>query len=243
MRDLSTDRPDQTESPYTVDAGHFQVEMDLVKYTRDRSGGVTYDSWLVAPMNWKVGLLNNVDLQWMIDSYQRDRVVDRPAGTVTRVDGFGDMQTRLKVNLWGNDGGRTAFALMPFGKWPTAKRPLGNGEVEGGMIALFTVELVERWSLTLMNEVDFMHDAFGDGYHAEYVNSITVAHEITDALGAYLEFFTVAGQEAGGAWEGQVDLGVTYGLTADIQLDAGVNLGVTESAPDVQPFVGVTVRY
>lgn len=26
MRELTTDRPDQTESPYTVDAGHFQVK-------------------------------------------------------------------------------------------------------------------------------------------------------------------------------------------------------------------------
>ena len=29
MRPLSTDRPDTTESPYTVDAGHFQMEMDV----------------------------------------------------------------------------------------------------------------------------------------------------------------------------------------------------------------------
>ena len=36
MREMSTDRPDQTESPYTVDAGHFQMEMDFVKATFDR---------------------------------------------------------------------------------------------------------------------------------------------------------------------------------------------------------------
>jgi hypothetical protein len=41
MREMSTDRPDQTESAYTVDAGHFQVEMDLVSamFDRDPSGG------------------------------------------------------------------------------------------------------------------------------------------------------------------------------------------------------------
>jgi hypothetical protein len=41
MRPLSTDRPDQTESPYTVDAGHFQIEMDLANGTldRDKSNG------------------------------------------------------------------------------------------------------------------------------------------------------------------------------------------------------------
>ena len=32
MREMSTDRPDKTESPYTVDAGHFQIESDLFAY-------------------------------------------------------------------------------------------------------------------------------------------------------------------------------------------------------------------
>jgi hypothetical protein len=40
MRTLSTDRPDKTESPYTVDAGHFQVEMDFASATFDKSDGV-----------------------------------------------------------------------------------------------------------------------------------------------------------------------------------------------------------
>lgn len=32
MRPMSTDRPDKTESLYTVDAGHFQFEADLVSF-------------------------------------------------------------------------------------------------------------------------------------------------------------------------------------------------------------------
>ena len=35
MREMSTDRPDKTESPYTVDAGHFQIEWDLFNFERD----------------------------------------------------------------------------------------------------------------------------------------------------------------------------------------------------------------
>jgi hypothetical protein len=31
LRDMETDRPDVTESPITVDAGHFQYESDLVQ--------------------------------------------------------------------------------------------------------------------------------------------------------------------------------------------------------------------
>src|SRR5262249_21376096 len=36
LRTMDTDGPGSTESPYTVDAGHFQVEMTLVDYTYDR---------------------------------------------------------------------------------------------------------------------------------------------------------------------------------------------------------------
>ena len=54
---MNTDRPDQTESAYTVDAGHFQVEMDLVNVAFDRnySGGrdVRTTLWRVAPPNLK----------------------------------------------------------------------------------------------------------------------------------------------------------------------------------------------
>src|SRR5579872_1736511 len=36
MRPLSTDRPDTTDTPLTVDAGHVQLEMDFLSYTYDR---------------------------------------------------------------------------------------------------------------------------------------------------------------------------------------------------------------
>ena len=57
MRELSPDRPDKTESPYTVDAGHFQLEMDFANYTQDDSKGVKTYAWNVAPVNVKVGSL------------------------------------------------------------------------------------------------------------------------------------------------------------------------------------------
>ena len=120
MRDLSTDRPDQTESAYTVDAGHVQIEIDFLNYLRehDTTGGadIRTRALAVAPLNLKFGLLNNVDLQLMADPYVRVRAEDRLSGVTARASGFGDFTTRLKINLWGNDGGPTALAIMPFVK-------------------------------------------------------------------------------------------------------------------------------
>src|SRR5688500_9877451 len=67
MRELSTDRPDITESPYSVDAGHVQVEADLLSYSYDRYNpsrtDETVEGWSAATANLKVGLNNLADFQ------------------------------------------------------------------------------------------------------------------------------------------------------------------------------------
>jgi hypothetical protein len=126
MRELTPDRPDKTESPYTVDAGRFQLEMDYANYTEDNADGIRKETWNVAPVNFKVGVLNNVDVQFILDDYLHTRAVNHVAGTTTTQSGFGDFTTRVKINLWGNDGGPTAFGVMPFVKFPTNTDHLGN---------------------------------------------------------------------------------------------------------------------
>src|SRR5262245_47986016 len=65
LRAMDTDYPGSTESPYTVDAGHFQIELRWMAYTSDRDSfnGVTQriEEWAILPMNLKIGLLNQMD--------------------------------------------------------------------------------------------------------------------------------------------------------------------------------------
>lgn len=106
LREMSTDRPDKTESPYTVDAGRMQVEADFVTYTRDRdtaNGADTrVDAWAVAPINLKFGITHRIDLQTVVESYNHVTTKDHVAGTKVRQSGFGDITTRVKINAWGN---------------------------------------------------------------------------------------------------------------------------------------------
>lgn len=246
LRELSTDRPDQTESAHTVDAGHWQIESDLVNYTsdRDQSGGgdVRTKDLSLATLNLKVGLTNRVDFQLMIDPYVSSKIEDRVAGTTDKVSGFGDVTTRLKINFWGNDSGPTAFAVMPFVKWPLSASGIRNGETEGGVIFILGHELPGGWSSAVMTEVDWVSDGVG-GRDTEWINCITFAHDLTAKLGGYVELFTVMGDAAGFKWQGQLDVGLTYALADDIQFDVGCNFGVTDSAPDHQPFVGFSRRF
>ena len=247
MRELSTDRPDQTESPFTVDAGHFQLEMDVLNHLEDHDteGGadVRVRATAFAPVNLKLGLLNNVDVQFMLDPHARVRVEDRVSGTTVKGSGFGDVTTRLKINLWGNDGGKTALALMPFIKWPLRESELRNGKTEGGLIVPLALDLGEGWGMGLMTEVDFVRNAANTGYDREWVNSVTVSRDVTETFGAYVELFCVSSSAPGFKWQGQFDVGITYAVSANIQLDAGSNFGITKSAPDFNPFIGLSYRY
>lgn len=235
MRELSTDRPDATESPFSVDAGHVQIEMDIVSFTRDRhtperDGG--FEAWSFANTNFKLGLTNRSDLQVLIPMHERVRGGPR---------GFGDLTIRLKTNLWGNDGGNTALALMPFVKLPTADDDLGNGEVEGGLIIPFAASLPNEWNFGAMLEIDLVADDDGSGYKPEFLTSVTVSRSIVGDLGGFLELVSVAGPESD--WVASFNAGLTYGLTDDVQLDAGVNLGLTRAAEDVTTFVGISYRF
>ena len=239
MREMSTDRPDKTESPYTVDAGHFQLEADLVSFGVDRwnAEGERAFSVNAANLNLKAGLFNNVDVQLVVENYVCEQV--RADGVTTRKSGFGDLITRVKVNLWGNDGGATAFAMMPFVKFPTNTAGLGNKQVEGGIILPLAVALPHGWKMGVMTEFDIVSRE-GGGYGPDFINSITFSHGIVGDLSGYVEFFS---QVSDGDLIITLDAGLTYALNENVQLDCGCNFGVTEAAEDFNPFVGVSVRY
>lgn len=245
-RELSADRPDKTDSPFTVDAGHFQVEMDFANLTYNRPnaerGNVSYTDVQIAPTNLKVGLLNNVDLQLLYTSYRWERTNDRDLGTIERTSGFDDLIPRVKWNLVGNDGGFFALALMPFVKLPLRQEPLGNGSVEGEVAIPYAFD-IPGWDVGLQSAVHFDRNEGGRGSHAEIDNSVSIGHRLIGNLSVAAEFFSSVRFARGAGWMGTVDTWLTYQLSDDLRLDAGVYIGVTSAADDWHPFVGMTWRF
>jgi hypothetical protein len=233
MRELSADRPDATESPYTVDAGHVQIEATLFGYAKD--GGV--ENYSLGETNFKLGLTNRTDLQLVVPFYERQRGGDNDD------EGIGDLIVRWKWNLWGNDSGDTALALMPFVKAPTASHDLGNDKVEGGLIIPLGISLGERAGLGLMTEFDIVHDDARDGYGMDFVNTVVCGFDITERWGGFVEFVSVSTTRADASWEGYANAGLTLAVRDELVLDAGVSVGVNDAAQDFAPFVGFTYRY
>jgi hypothetical protein len=250
MREMSTDRPDTTESPYTVDAGHIQFELSLIDYAYEDERGVQSDTLLILPSNIKIGLLNNLDIQFVFTSYERVEF-DGGAGGDDTIDGLSDdTQIRLKINLWGNDGpqpgfGDTAFAIMPFVRFPTGSGDLSNDHVEGGIILPLAIALPEGFGLGLMAEVDFVYNEASGRYGVAFVHTATVGRDVPgiENLAAYVEYIGIAPHDTGGTYQAIGSTGVTYALTNDWIVDVGGTFGISESADDITIFVGTSFRF
>lgn len=231
LRELSTDRPDTTESAYSVDKGHFQFEMEIAAFTRD---GGDWTEYSLGELNAKFGLTDSADLQLVMPFYTHVRDGD---------EGYGDMEIRLKYNLWGNDGGETAMALMPFLKIPTAHGDLGNGDFEGGLIVPFSFSAPGEWSCAIMGEVDFASDEDGHGYHLVGLASATASHDITENTAGFLEIVGIFSAETSDDIEAYFNTGMTWGISETWQLDGGVRIGLTSASTDLTPFVGMSTKF
>jgi len=246
MREFATDRPDKTESAYSVDAGHFQFETDILIFSSDKrsENGIETSSKSLGIMatNLKIGLTNAIDFQAIITPYATAKAEVTGVGT-EELKGFGDTTLRLKTNLFGNDGGASALAIMPFVILPTSSGGLGHKFLEGGLIVPYALALPSDWNLGMMLQWNRAKNGADDGFHHEWVSSITFGHDIVGDLAGYAEFWNLSSTETGATWTATADFGLTYGILKNVQLDAGLNIGLTESADDLNPFLGISALF
>ena len=115
-RPYNTDRPSKTDSPFTIDAGVFQIESDVWNWTLDepdtKHGDKRIRTWIVGNTNFKLGLTNWMDLQVFPQFYVNKRTSGPGFGKPLEQDGFGDTTVRLKINLLGDDGGKLVIGFL-----------------------------------------------------------------------------------------------------------------------------------
>ena len=133
---------------------------------------------------------------------------------------------------------------MPYLTLPTdADNGISPGHVEGGIIVPLALELPHGFGLGLNGGATWTRSEITDAYQTEFLVSAALSYEWTQALGAYYEVAAVFDTEDARGDIVVVGTGITYALTDNLQLDAGVNLGVTAAADRFNPFVGVSSRF
>lgn len=249
MREFMTDRPDVTESPFTVDAGHFQIEADIVNYTRQRSeeGTGTVEKFLFGATMMRLGVLDNLEADLLVQPYNVALSKDTQTGRTTRNAGLDVLQARMKWNVYGNDTfnrpGATAFGLIPFANIPAVNNGVSNNSFEGGLILPFAIRLSEAFDLGVMTEVDVNKNGRGSGYHLESLNSASLGFEIAEGLSSYVELTGRFGAETRLGPLGTINTGILFKIDRNTQFDFGINVGLTRAADGYNPFIGFSKRF
>lgn len=84
LRGMDTDRPNVTNTPHTIDAGHLQIETGFIDYAyyRNRLSGdsLSEDDLTFGEFNFRLGVLNDLEVNAVVDSYEtvRGRQHDGP---------------------------------------------------------------------------------------------------------------------------------------------------------------------
>lgn len=246
MRPFCTDRPTKGTGPCTVDAGHLQIESDIVNVTFQNSGDIDTDTYVYTSPNIRLGISSNTDVELNISPFVEVQTNDRRTGQRTDISGFGDMFLRVKTSLVGNGVGDFSAALDPYLKVPTAPIGIGNGVVEGGLVAPLQFALSDVWSLSLVPEIDVLKNDADDGRHAAGVVALGITRAVTAQISASAELWAdVNGDPSGVATQQSFDLAATWQPpgTVDLQLDIGANLGLNANTPGSQFYAGVSHRF
>ena len=241
LRSFNTDRPPKANSPYTVDAGHFQYETDIAVFGYSNTDGVKTQDWTVVDPTLKLGLTNTIDAELQITPYQS--AVTKSAATTTSVSGIGDTVARLKINVLGDDHGAVAVAILPYVKLPTARSGLGNGRVEGGLILPISFSAPRGFTVIVMPEGDYLKDTADSGYHTALDFLINVSHSLDKRWTFYTEAFTTQSFQARDKPFYTLDEALTCALTPNLQLDFGGNFSLNGVAPRAQLYTGLSQRF
>ena len=242
LRDLCPDRPLKGTSACTVDKGHWQVEVGVIDFTHDRTGGVTIDQWTIASPLVKYGLTDTLDVEAGLALYQHQRVSG--GGASAGDSSLGDLYLRAKWHLMGTNG-QDGLAIEPYIKLPTANHTLGNGAVEGGVLLPWQTNLPLGWALDVTPEVDVLKDQSGSGRHAAVSASAGITHPLNEDWSLGLELWTQHDFDpVTGTRQYSFDLALTWQPKGSpLALDGGLNLGLNKQTPDAEIYVGVSRRF
>ncbi len=235
MRDMETDRPDVTESPYTVDAGHIQYEADVLRLTREESDVTKTKTLLVNQANIKIGITGSTAVQIGFQSYGLQEETEKSSGDISKTNGFGDIMLRLKQNITGNDKGNFVMAILPYAKIPSAQYD-DESRFEYGLIVPMLYKLPGDWNLGFQVEVDRLKDQDLPEMHTEFLQTLTISHPLTKNLDGIAETYYTYDFKAH-EFSNYINAALQMEVAKNFKVDAGLNYGLQHHS-DKHYFIG-----
>lgn len=241
---LVTDRPDFTESTETVPAGHLQLESGYT-FTYNREGGTRTTDHTAPEMLWRIGVSDNVELRIGWDGYTyTDSLSETGVGRGSRkrvLQDAGDLSLGLKVKLFEQEGRRPHFGIIAGVTVPTGAGRGTSGDVDPGIVFLWAYDLSDDTAIA--GNVGIAMPTEDSHRFVQTTASLSYAFALSEKWGAYAEYFGIYPSSDSGHDAHFFNVGFTYLVNKDFQLDVRVGLGLNEEAGDFFTGVGFAKRF
>ena len=232
---IATDRPDVTDGATTMPVGTAQLEGG---YTTSRSNDQTRDQTIGEGLV-RIGVSSRAEARIAFNSYE----VRREGGLTQR--GFDDASLGVKLRL--HDAPSDHVQAVPSTSWILAMSiPTGNRAFGAGTY-LPSTKLAAEWSLG--ERVDLGANAIltaerdETGRHTQSGASVSLAPNLTEHLGGYLEWYAFRDNVARAHARHSLDAGLTFAVGDDFQLDARYGGDITRGEHDRFFGVGIARRW
>lgn len=237
---LVTDRPDFTESPSAVPAGHVQVEGGATFTRVEEEDADTFGEVLV-----RIGLGKGWEARIGVPSYERITAGGGPGGEVS---GFGDPSIGFKLRLTPDPPpeetpGRPEAALLLGTTLPEGDEELSDGTWQPEARVALAWQLGARLSLSSNIGYAYPEDtAAGERFH-QFLASLSLGLALTDRLGAFVEGYGYSEETVDGSEAAYMDAGFTWLVSNDLQLDVRAGRGFNDADPDWFVGAGAALRW
>ena len=233
---IETDRPDQTESPYTVPVKWVQLEMGLLKQA-DRTGWLKdkeYHFYHPALLT-KYGLFRNFELRLITELASTKEKFS--SGTLT-FSGLSNIQAGGKFNFFDEKGWRPKTSLIVHYDCAWLRSPEYRDSIDGFNFR-FTMQHTASSVVSVSYNVGMRWNRFGSA--PAFIYTFAPGFAVSEKWYVYIEAFGSA--EKGGITEHSADGGAAYAVNNNFKLDVSAGIGLNSEAPDYYISAGASIRF
>jgi hypothetical protein len=220
---ISTDRPDQAESPYVVPLNSFQLEAGVVfeKTVRD---GSTIKNFSYPSVLFRYGLLNNFELRMEVENV--NETTEENGQSLSRT-GFNPLTLGFKINAAEEKGLRPAIGFIVNLSLPN----LASTEFKNDFVGT-SINLALANSITDKFSAGYNLGASWDGNTPEptFFYSLSLSYEIAERVTGFTEVYGFMPEKTRA--DHRFDFGLSILALNNLAFDASAGLRLTDNAPD-----------
>ncbi len=235
---IVTDRPDFVESSAVVGKGRFQLETS-VAVERDRSDG-TRERTTSTPTLLRFGVSDTLELRVETDGRMRYRADGDDEHERQR--GAADTSIGIKWHALDESGAMPAVGVLLHADVDSGSKAFRGDGVRPSLRVAAEWELPGEVGIGLMPGI-VRERAAGGGHVVTGLFAVVVGKNWTEQLRTFVELAAprIAHGKDGGS-EATFDVGASWLVNRDCQVDAMLSRGLNSRTPDVAFTVGLSVR-